>query len=513
MKEDIVYFAQGTCAGVSAFVQGEADAQHRNASFAAVGALIPLSYGRIGRAWVLAPGLRRLSREAVKQGNGQDTRVLEAFWEEHIRDEHAQDEPPESPSASRKDIPASLDRKRKRARSDLTGGLTSDGEIGTDHPALCMPDLLDTFGPLTFPIFRAALLRKRILLLGQPPVQQTCNFVYVLSVLANIPPTLRELLQPDSDSAMRFQPLLSVGISDIPSLSAEQREGEGWLACTTDDILREKPQLYDLLITMPGPHLNPSKHRWPTITTSAGASLKATQRDLRRYRLLRAELNRIRLERERYHDHLSESGNNVDAEEDDGDGVPLVPTMTVLNEVRSGPNSTDDAEVVEPTSWTAMAYNGFLWWASAGEMEAWESEEIRADRELLDDLPEMDVLMEASSPSTSRTSFSQAQSEDERHKALHKARATAMIVTAYFHRLTQQILGTMADIVDSADDETEEGVAEDGISVSKDEMKAIGLDTWSDGDREFASQALRLWFGRDGTVESGGTRVCGIRIC
>ena len=44
------------------------------------------------------------------------------------------------------------------------------------HPALSLPDFLDTFGPLIFPMYKAALLRKRILLAGQAPVELTCNF-------------------------------------------------------------------------------------------------------------------------------------------------------------------------------------------------------------------------------------------------------------------------------------------------------------------------------------------------
>lgn len=48
--------------------------------------------------------------------------------------------------------------------------------LSTYHPALSLSDFLDTFGPLIFPIYKAALLRKRILLAGQAPVELTCNF-------------------------------------------------------------------------------------------------------------------------------------------------------------------------------------------------------------------------------------------------------------------------------------------------------------------------------------------------
>ena len=35
---------------------------------------------------------------------------------------------------------------------------------------------LDTFGPLIFPLYKTALLRKRILLVAQAPVELACNF-------------------------------------------------------------------------------------------------------------------------------------------------------------------------------------------------------------------------------------------------------------------------------------------------------------------------------------------------
>ena len=48
--------------------------------------------------------------------------------------------------------------------------------VSSHHPALSLPLFLDTFGPLIFPLFKAALLRKRILLVGQAPVELACNF-------------------------------------------------------------------------------------------------------------------------------------------------------------------------------------------------------------------------------------------------------------------------------------------------------------------------------------------------
>ena len=67
---------------------------------------------------------------------------------------------------------------RTRSISDSTL-LTSAPQItrlSPHHPALSLVDYLDTFGPLVFPLYQAALSRKRILLITQAPVETACNF-------------------------------------------------------------------------------------------------------------------------------------------------------------------------------------------------------------------------------------------------------------------------------------------------------------------------------------------------
>lgn len=62
VPEDLVYFVQGAHAGLSAFVNAPThDAGMRNARMLAVGVLVPLSYGRLGRAWRLAEGLKEVA--------------------------------------------------------------------------------------------------------------------------------------------------------------------------------------------------------------------------------------------------------------------------------------------------------------------------------------------------------------------------------------------------------------------------------------------------------------------
>lgn len=491
MKNDLVYFIHDHQAGISAFAQGEADEQHRHATFVAVGALVPLSYGRLGRSWLHAQELRSLAQDLA--GNVNDTRALELFWKKYKRDEGSI---PSSPASKRDSVSFGI--KRKRGLSiDTMHGLKLDAAGVKNHPALYMPHFLDSFGPLIFPLYRAALLRKRILLLSQPPVQHNCSVVYILSVVSSIPQPVSEVLQPDAEHLIRPHPLFSVGIPDIPTLSAPDRKS-GWIATTTDDILGEKHQLWDLIVEH-SPSGQALRRRWPKLRTSDGSILKATQRDFRRYKLLCGEIKRMRLARKRCRD----SSEHTDYDENDDSHIPLMRSSALLRGSASPEETTKGEEdAVEPVRWSEMAYHSFMWWASAGEEEAWEAEERAADRRLLDNLSDIHDAM-PQPPNNPETGC------DE----LYESQETATLVTAFFHRWTTLIIQTLADIVEEADDETEEGIEENAIVINAEDVRHMGLDMWSENDKEFVQGMVKLFFNREAEVSGSGFSMCGIKIC
>lgn len=59
--------------------------------------------------------------------------------------------------------------------SDATSAIFQDNLLDADHPALSMRSCIDTLGPLCFVVQRSALLRQRILISGEPPVQRLCD--------------------------------------------------------------------------------------------------------------------------------------------------------------------------------------------------------------------------------------------------------------------------------------------------------------------------------------------------
>lgn len=63
VSEDLIYFVHDDAhAGLSAFVNMPCDEEEaRNARMIAVGVLVPLSYGRLGRAWRHAQSLKDLA--------------------------------------------------------------------------------------------------------------------------------------------------------------------------------------------------------------------------------------------------------------------------------------------------------------------------------------------------------------------------------------------------------------------------------------------------------------------
>lgn len=349
--------------------------------------------------------------------------------------------------------------------------------------------------------------------------------MYDISILSNIPIPTYELL-PAEGPSHRLRPLFNIGVHDIPYLmedaktsrpedeSADQKSamGSGWIACTTDSILAMKDTLWDVLVTLPAPHASAAKtHVWPTVEYSGNIPIKATQRDLRRYKALRSGLFRI------------QSGSNLAAESPES---PAPSVLTAPRKQTQDDPRLDEAEtIVEPLSWAALAYNGFMWWASAGEQaRSEEAEEASYDASLLADNPHpsMSMHMQASAGSLRRNSSSAGQLPAD------EARSELAIIT-YFHRFTSQIFTKLADVVEgvSYDDEIVSNEDDDtllpgdadgendvrGIRINPEDIKSMGLDRWSYSDAEFVKEATGAYFGRRAYVQGKPVEVCGVRVC
>lgn len=170
----------------------------------AVGVLVPLSYGRLGKSWRHAAGLKDLVQYVPRFyfpllhlvlttlpfprkliADEDDPQPLSDYWENYqLSDDDDASSLPESPLDSPSSIKSNTAEhrvareppRRSRAFSDATALMASKHALTPFHPAHSLPEFVASFGPLIFPLYRAALLRKRILLIGDAPVQLPCNF-------------------------------------------------------------------------------------------------------------------------------------------------------------------------------------------------------------------------------------------------------------------------------------------------------------------------------------------------
>ena len=500
---------------------------------------------------------------------------LEDFWLEH--ELQAEQQPSthgsqaSSPSTGRERrrsdqfSPSQQNRTRARAISTASALAPPGRGISSHHPALSLVTLLDSFGPLVFPLYRAALLRKRILLVGHAPVELSCNFgrsdllqewnkadaasVYSISVLAGIPASVADLI-PLEPLPTRLHPLFSVGVHDMSILSSGSRKtgnntdqlhdpGYGWVACTTDDILVHKANLYDTLITLPPSHsAQASEKAWPRLSISNSIEIKATQRDYRRYRTLRCDLREY--PRAGKPSTPYASGTDLEAS-------PALHPESNRSEAVDDPLSTIDQKLIEPQSWSALAYSSFMWWASAGENRTDLAEESDHDSALLRRFNRWDsgFTEHRSAVGDSPQRSGSASNGNVKAKIpgtpvgmLEGAATQEMSIIAYFHRLTALMLKVLAEAVDGDalnEPATNEGIAggrdqqeeapatepeeqepliseHEKVYISTEHMARMGLDVWSKSDRKFVEEMVAFYWGRESVVESGGVDCCGVRI-
>ncbi|KAK6007245.1 hypothetical protein QM012_006253 [Aureobasidium pullulans] len=494
---DLVYFVHEQYAGISAFANRPAHESERNAHFAAVGLLVPLTYGRLGRSWLHAHHLARLVSNIVD--NTDNTHTLEEYWDQNCL-VHSDD-----PNLDHGEH--SL-RRKPRALSDAAGLHPTNPTLSRHHPAMSLVHDFDTFGPLIFPLQRAALLKKSILIMSSAPVHGACDLVYNLSVLSNIPPSAAEMA-PKKDALYPLRPLFNVGIHDIDYLSQLATKSipqNSWIACSTDDILGTKSKLYDVLVELP-PHTSDTSaaRRWPRIRTSTGQDIKATQRDLRRYYTLKRELTRVQYQSKTYSDEEVE--HSVD--ENMSESAPLVSLrQDETNDSDQFIQLEGETKLVEPPSWASIAYTSFLWWASAGEKDALLNDEACQDARLIDDLP-----LPAPSKSSPGSGKRHSSAHDQAEESDLTSQSVAVILIAYAHRLTTLVMESLTEIVEAADAEAEHG-NESTITIHSEDFRRMGLDEWSRSDAEFVKEMAALYYGREHVQTVGRTvDLCGIHVC
>jgi hypothetical protein len=391
--------------------------------------------------------------------------------------------------------------------------VSSAHSLTPHHPAAKLVDLLHLFGPLIFPLYRAALLRKRILFVSEAPVELACNIVYNLSILATFPRSLLAQL-PNSRSARRgLRPLFNVGVHDIPLLTSN----DGWIACTTDDVLASKPDLYDVVVFLPSENArHAARKQYPKILVSSPELLKSfprhgarsTQRDGSRYQSLVRGLKRL------------PSSTIVNPEPA---LIPLAPEGPVEDTASVLTSSTIESrkEVVESASWGQVAYTSLLWWASAGARRDGLSEEEEDERDrdemLLDTDGDEGVTKEVAIVGFFRRLTSlmvsvlnqiihedESEAAESNDEAIGDASSTA--VESEATRDDQQPL--LRGQTEQTAGMNEANV----IEITSEDMANMALDGWSSRDRQFVEEFVGLYWQQSASVRGSHIDCCGVRI-
>lgn len=317
------------------------------------------------------------------------------------------------------------------------------------HYLLKLPTFLETLGPLIFKIWRCALLRERILLFDAPNIELNCSFAYCLSILSILPQDVSSLLSDNgilNDGLKFLQPIYSVGVNDIDWLKKlSKKDLNGFIASSTDEILSYKKEIHDVSV-----RFNPLKHQFsenPEIILSESSvpgskpmdSIRATQRDLKRFKILSKEFNLKPL----HSDIVDENG-----------------------------DLKWWSEVTEPVSWRQIAWSGFYWWASAGEKSKVEFEQ------------EYEGLSDVDS----------AQDEVQR----------SLIIVGYFHGMTKRIFTIVVDLLNNEPNSN----SDEELCVEFSDIFEMGLDPYSNEDKEFIIKFIRLWFNRNVKIGSTISNLC-----
>lgn len=238
-----------------------------------------------------------------------------------------------------------LQRSGKVARDILaTNDHLSSEDTGRPQMLEYLPYWIRKLGPLVFPLWKSCLLGERVLILNPPGGSfELCNALnYCLSIISLIPKVLQVNRHEQYDYFVK--PLFTIGISDIDGMISELREAvernakiPGFIACTSDEILTSKTELYDKVLKLTNQTAIEGDDD-TSIYNNKGTQVRATPHDFECLQFF---------------------------------------YQGILHEEISVTEKARCLSMVEPTTWTQYLIDGFYWWATAGYVKPSYQEHIR----------------------------------------------------------------------------------------------------------------------------------------
>ncbi|KIY43221.1 hypothetical protein FISHEDRAFT_78730 [Fistulina hepatica ATCC 64428] len=252
VEEDVIYFSKDGHQGVCIFRRRKTTEEgHRGFRLSSLGILLQKSARP--RPWVHTPALKYLTTQIYSKLEAAN--VLE-------------------PSPSDWEPAREFFEARRAQSSSSTTWHSWAAELddvlhdASDPPAFHLPHLLRVLGPSSLPLYKHVLCRRRILIYTAPPVEAACILCHVAGDLC-----LEAQLTPDMGRASAPVEVLGiVTLAGLDRLAAPSMRG--WVACTTDALLRDKPACYDLLVDLTARPIMyaPRLLSTPSIQTSSSRS-------------------------------------------------------------------------------------------------------------------------------------------------------------------------------------------------------------------------------------------------
>ncbi|KAF9391796.1 hypothetical protein CPB97_005433 [Podila verticillata] len=507
--EDVIYFRLEGCMGLAVYVNVESNrAEHRGAQMIALGILVKPSAetGRCGQVWRHIQFLKSQVRSHVEQN--ADTEILSEYFNAH----KTQPPPPGSPSSNKRDSFSMFNRRRINRSFTLSEPLIippqylgdmpesqESEEIHASHPSHYYLEHVLAMGPSIFVLWKAALLKKRILIYTPPPVETACLAVYNTCLLATIP---FGTVAPRVKSGDRIQPLFCVGIHDMDTM---MKATSGYVACTTDKLFLFKPQLFDVLVEIPASQPSQETYQLPKQTgpkislvreSRGERSLKEVSPQLvdnRRYFTLFQQMNRSRRRQCSIQRRLRAESSNMGtdyawrgAHPENNDGA-LARESTLEVSHETGFKMSDTLK--------KMVTGGWWWWYGSDENEEeyqpflQENEQSHAAQDIVPD----------QRLSGAHLQILQRPHADSDTEAIR-----------FFHQLTQTLLSDLGRLISyketaaifSQEDHDDDDEGAHPVEITKEDMRDLGLDPQN--DTEFVQELAQMYFGTQVEVQGGG---------
>lgn len=315
----------------------------------------------------------------------------------------------------------------------------------SSHPLVQLPQVLSAVGPLIFPLFKQALLRKRVLIVNHLSQgldsknaidPSLCGaLTFVVALISVVP---RDVHVEAPDSVLCSSPIYAVGLPDIDSDILTNTPG--YIAFTSDEVMKYQQDLFDVLVTMPRADCAHCE------VSEGSRSLKATFNDYTKF--LRVK--------------------SFPSETIADDASSINTSNSLLSALRHG--YTEDAADVPyqpqwwlkdatfPMSWLESIWLAFAWFASAGTTTR------KASCELQDP------------------------TADDRSQFAH----LAAIVTV-FHKLAKKWFYIVDEIVAEAVDDAN-GHGKVTLELTNQDIVDMELDPYSQDDLDFVRQFVLLYW-------------------